>query len=224
MNFKQFEKNINPNKNGYLNAVKQISVYYVYTGRNAWHSTYSATYTSRCMHPNLQSAKDYCENERVQGTVFHILKLPALALYTKYRTLIVTEINSNSPLSRFSLEKFLTKRTVQKNEIGKLAWTTDINTLVDSFDIYCGSWEVPSKSRHSVLMFDGTSVKLEVSRANDLGHYRSRSVGGGYYLQWSELESNIVRDGVRKIERLFVPKKKTNKAFKTDSQRSAFSV
>ncbi|MGM2743199.1 hypothetical protein, partial [Bacillus cereus group sp. Bce013] len=93
--------------------------------------------------------------------VFHILKLPALAFYTKYRTLIVTEINSNSPLSRFSLEKFLTKRTVQKNEVGKLAWTTDINTLIDSFDIYCGSWEVPSKSRHSVLMFDGTSVKLE---------------------------------------------------------------
>ncbi|WP_332399370.1 hypothetical protein [Vibrio metschnikovii] len=222
MNFKLLEKNINPNKNGHLNNVKQISVYYVYTGRNAWHSTYIRTYTNSCMHPNLQSAKDYCENKRVQGTVFHIFKIPALAFYTKYQTLIVTEINSNIPLSRFSLEKFLTKQTVKKNEVGKLAWTTDMNTLVDSFDIYSGSWDVPSKSRYSVLMFDGTSVKLEVSRSNDLIHYYSRSVGGGYYLQSSEIESNIVRDGVRKIERFFVPKKKTNKAFKRDSQRAAF--
>ncbi len=115
---------------------------------------------------------------KVQFSIYS--KLPALAFYTKYRTLIVTEINSNSPLSRFSLEKFLTKRTVQKNEVGKLAWTTDINALVKIvLTIYCGSWEVSSKSRHSVLMFDGTSVKLEVSRSNDLEHYRSRSVGGG---------------------------------------------
>ncbi|QFT39813.1 MULTISPECIES: hypothetical protein [unclassified Vibrio] len=207
MNFEQFVKNVNLNKNGRLNGVKQISIYYVYTGLNAWHSTYSATYTNRCMHPNLPSAKDYCENNRVQGSVFHILKLPALAFHTKFRTLIVTEINSNSPLSRFSIEKFLSNKNVQKSEVGKLAWTTDLNTLVDCFDAYLGSWEVPSKSRHSVLMFDGTSVKLEVSRSNNLNHFCSKSVGGGYYLQWSESGSDIIRDGTRKVERLFFQKR-----------------
>lgn len=97
-----------------------------------------------------------------------------------------------------------------KSEVGKLAWTTDLNTLVDCFDAYLGSWEVPSKSRHSVLMFDGTSVKLEVSRSNNLNHFCSKSVGGvlsavvrirlRYYSRWHT-----------KGRKVIFPKKRTSK-------------
>lgn len=77
-------------------------LYYVYSGRNAWHSTWITRYTLGCMHTNFESAKAFVERERVQGSLFYIQKLPSLIIEGTKNILYVTQINSNNPLCGYS--------------------------------------------------------------------------------------------------------------------------
>ena len=80
--------------------VRTVSVFFTTTGRNAWHSTWVKRYAPGCMHTTYESARSYCERRRVQGTVFYVSELPSLAFITSTSALIVSEINSDSLLSR----------------------------------------------------------------------------------------------------------------------------
>ncbi|HDM8054647.1 hypothetical protein [Vibrio harveyi] len=207
MYIKQFVKNANPRKDGELDAVKQANIYYVSEGRNAWHSTYTRRFTTQCMHPTLESAQEYCESVRTQGTKFHIDVLPALVFYTSHRTLLVTEINTETPLARFDTGAFLSNSKVTESTKKTLKWRTTMSTLCDSFDPHTGSWELSSKHEHSVILLDGTSIKFEIADSKHGRKYQSYSVGGNQSLGWSQFESQITRGGVRKIWRMFNRKK-----------------
>ena len=74
-------------------------LYYLFSGRNAWHSTWITRYTEGCMHGDLQGAKDTAERQRKQGSVFYIAELQALIIKSAAGVLAVTEINSGRPLS-----------------------------------------------------------------------------------------------------------------------------
>ena len=55
-------------------------IYYVFQGRNAWHSTWITQYNNGCMHINLDNAKKYAESLRACGSVFYIREIPALII------------------------------------------------------------------------------------------------------------------------------------------------
>ena len=88
-----------------LDPVSEISIgilYYVHSGRNAWHSTWIKRYLPGCMHTTIYSAKDYAEGKRARGTVFYIKQIPCIYFKTQNETLIITEINNDNPLSGYS--------------------------------------------------------------------------------------------------------------------------
>lgn len=199
MHLERFNHIISPLYNQNIINVKLVELYYVYEGRNAWHSTYSTHFTDKCMHPNLESAKEYCENCRVQGSVFHIIKLPALAISTHHITLLVTEINTNMPLSRFSYEKFINLACVVRAAHSDLRWTTILSKFVQVLCPINGLWNAPTRTKDSVFLFNGTGVKLEWSESFKSEQYKSFSNGSGYFLGWTKSDSIIKCDGVNKL-------------------------
>lgn len=75
---------------------------YFSQGRNAWEGRWSRTYTrEEAFCPDLKSATAKIERQRVQGSQWHIAELPVLVLAGVEDSLLVTEINTREPLSRF---------------------------------------------------------------------------------------------------------------------------
>ena len=75
-----------------LKGISRGLLYYVHTGRNAWHSNWVTQYANGCMHTTLESAKEYAEKRRTRGTVFYIKQLPCLVFRSKDTCVLVTEI------------------------------------------------------------------------------------------------------------------------------------
>ena len=44
-----------------ITGIHSCALYFVTTGRNAWHSTWVQQYTNGCMHSSIASAKQYTE-------------------------------------------------------------------------------------------------------------------------------------------------------------------
>lgn len=87
-----------------IQGVKLVSVYFVHSGRNAYHSTWILSYSDGCLHASIESAKSYCESKRTNGTVFTISRLPALAFIAGDRIFAITEINIKKNLNEFNFE------------------------------------------------------------------------------------------------------------------------
>jgi hypothetical protein len=85
-----------------LEAVQAVSLYYLHHGRNAWHSTWVSKYREGCMHSDEQSAKASAEEQRTQGSVFNISRIPAVLFVSSSGSIAVTEINSLRPLAGYS--------------------------------------------------------------------------------------------------------------------------
>ena len=88
-----------------VRSIAVLKVYYVWAGRNAWWNTWSTRYSPGCFHRTLKDAKAFCEGLRVQGTVFYIDELPSLGFLARDRTLVVSEINTESFLRRFDTNR-----------------------------------------------------------------------------------------------------------------------
>lgn len=85
-----------------VQSIKVVKLYYVSTGRNAWWNTWITRYSPGCMHTTLESAIQFCEGRRVQGTVFYIDELPSLAFMAEGRALVVSEINTDNFFKRLN--------------------------------------------------------------------------------------------------------------------------
>jgi hypothetical protein len=78
-------------------------VYFVSYGRNAYNWTWTEKYPGdAAFHKNLASAKAHAEARRVQGSRFYIDEVPAPAFVAKTGCLVVTEINTPTPLERYT--------------------------------------------------------------------------------------------------------------------------
>ena len=53
-------------------------IYYLVTGRNAWHSTWVQHFYKRCISTDYRDLENDAEKRRGAGTVFYIEELPAL--------------------------------------------------------------------------------------------------------------------------------------------------
>lgn len=213
-------------EDGPIKGISRGLLYYVHTGRNAWHSTWVTRYSDGCMHTTMESAKHYAEKKRTRGTVFYIKQLPCLIFRTKKTTLIVTEINNRNPLSGYSPD-------ATTDEVGygyqKIEGALDnylkigapINGLAMSFLPHSRFWNIPPNPRDSTIILSKNDPALSIGKVNsdDLKAYKSYSMGGNYYLGWKSIEATVKRTAVLYLYR----KAKPNKSRKKDAQKTLAS-
>ena len=209
------------------NTVKGISrglIYYVHTGRNAWHSTWVTQYSPGCMHTTLSSAKEYAEKLRERGTVFYIKQLPCLVFRGIGCAVIITEINNNNPLSGYSPTATSNEVAVGSKKIegalnNYLKIGAQLNGIAMSFLPNSRFWNHRPSPRNSVVVLatKNEAVSVEKVKSDKLLSFKSFSNGGNYYLGWSSVEPHIKRTAVLNLYRQAKP----NKSKHSDSVNAA---
>lgn len=182
--------------------IKAGSLYYIYRGRNAWHSTWVTHYHEGCMSSSLATAKQVAERWRAQGSVFIIREQPTLIFVTGTGTLAVTEINTERPAgnlaSRRGAEPAL--REIQERLSSREPPTTvdQIASLLIAAAKYSWSPLCPPKSL--ILLASGSSShEIQRLRTRNLKSWASSSFGSQYLLSWSERPSAIKPGAVLRI-------------------------
>ncbi len=207
---------VTPEKLG-SSPVKGISrglIYYVHTGRNAWHSTWVTQYANGCMHTTMDSAKEYAERLRTSGTVFYIKQLPCLIFRCKKKAVIVTEINNTNPLCGYSIfattdEVPFGSKKIEGALDNYLMIDAPINGVAMSFLSGSRFWNLRPSSRNSVITLSSSNpyIPIEKVKSDTLLAYKSFSNGGNYYLGWSTIESTIKRTAILQLYRKAKPNK-----------------
>lgn len=80
---------------------RPIKIFYLYQGRNAWHSTWVQHYYPGCMTDAISTARSNAESRRAPGNVFYILDTPALAVESELGALVITQVNTGDPLGGY---------------------------------------------------------------------------------------------------------------------------
>lgn len=209
------------------NAVKGISrglIYYVHTGRNAWHNTWVTQYSPGCMHTTLRSAKEYAEKLRERGTVIYIKQLPCLIFRGVRCAVIITEINNNNPLSGYSPTATSYQVPVGSEKIdgalnNYMKIGAPLNGVALSFLPNSRFWNNRPSPRNSVIVLatKNEAVSIEKVKSDNLLSFKSFSNGGNYYLGWSSIEPHIKRTAVLALYRQAKP----NKSKHSDSVNAA---
>ncbi len=212
--------------NSPLKGISRGLMYYVHTGRNAWHSTWVTQYANGCMHTTFESAKEYAEKRRTRGTVFYIKQLPCLIFRSRNTCVLVTEINNRNPLSGYSPDATTDDVAYGLNKIegalnNYLKIGAPINGVAMSFLPNSRFWNVRPGPRDSVIILASKNPAMSVEKvsSDSLLAYKSYSNGGNYYLGWSGIESEIKRLAVLQLYR----KAKPNKSSKKDAQKARTS-
>jgi len=186
-----------------ITSVHSCALYYVTTGRNAWHSTWTQQYSNGCMHSSIKSAKQYAEKLRTQGTVFTIKQQPCICLKTESGTVFINQINSMSPLSGYSSDAL----SPGPKEGAKLIDGARDNYLIPgastsgailSFDRSSRFWRVPPPAKNSVIVVasEVADIDTDAIQKRKLKAWSSYSNGGGYLLGWRERENGVSPNAV----------------------------
>lgn len=179
-------------------------IYFVSTGRNAWHGTWSQRYSADCMYTLLGFAKAYAERKRAPGTVFEIEQLPCLVVRSSVETLLITEINSKNPLSAYSINPDWESlpHVLSKRDIG-VKYGVPLRVAATTFNTYSSFWKTRPKLNDSVVMLSARDPELSIEKFKRRGltAIRSKAVGVNYFLDWHEFASGITKRGVLKLIR-----------------------
>lgn len=159
-------------------------IFYFYAGRNAWNWTWVQKYPgSTAFNFTLDEAKVKIEQQRVQGSTWWIEELPAFLLSGKEYSLLITEINTDKPLSNYT-----------NAEIKGLS----IRDIANSF--------TPIKPDSVVRLICSSELKMDTSN-KALKRYKSISEGGGYRLYWSQRDdSQYIPKSIQLIAKRFEEK------------------
>lgn len=187
-----------------VTGLKKITAFYVHTGRNAWHSTWIARYYPGCMHTSLNSAKSYAETKRVQGTTFKISELPALIISSNIGSVVVTQINSKTPLAGYSRTAVRLTHHSQKLMNGHLndylCIGAPIYGAILSFESDSRFWKTPPPSYNSLIITETPEIAPEtVEIKSENLNYKSFSHGSQYMMGWRPYESDISSDGISRL-------------------------
>ncbi len=188
MILEEFSKNENT---GPVEKVKAGAVYFATEGRNAWHSTWVVKYTKNSVHSTLASAKSFCERKRKSGSVFYVKRLPCLVLIFSKGAVVVTEINSDNPLSRHLLLSELPGKDVVVAKRLVINSLKDVSDVRVGFGVHSHVWASGRGKPNSILIMQHKdSSKLE-GQPESSKIWRSSSIGGDYKLMWRESEGKI---------------------------------
>lgn len=184
---------------GPVEEVKAGAVYFVTEGRNAWHSKWVMKYTKNSIHSTLSSAKSFCERNRKSGSVFYIKRLPCLVLVGSENVVIVTEINSDNPLSRHLLLSDSPGRDAVVAENLVVKSLENVSNVRVGFCAYSNVWVSERGKLNSILLMQHKKrLKLE-GNPESSSVWRSSSIGSDYSLIWKELDRRVKSVAVTNI-------------------------
>jgi hypothetical protein len=177
-----------------LLTVTAVQAYVLIRGRNAWNSTWVQNYKGTgAVHLTLAEAKNAAEAQRVQGSVFYIRQVPALALNSSEGTVLLVEFHSDNCFGKWDA-----KKGAEKLLIG-----TPMDQVITVLG-RCSLWKAPVPSIHSFIAVKAEWDVPETMPARaSFKRWVSDSVGPKYYLNWSEYPSDKSRGGVNAIIRAF---------------------
>lgn len=189
--------------------VKSITnrvIYYVSSGRNAWHGTWVGQYKKGCMHTSLRSAKEYAEKNRASGTVFYINQIPCLVFRSERQALLVTEINSNNPLLGYSCNSTSDALGGNSKKINGaldnyMSIGAPLNGVGLSFLSTSRFWEKRPSPKNSIMLLSHSDSRISLEKlcGDGLLAYEAFSNGGQYLLGWREIKSEIASSKIIEI-------------------------
>ena len=140
-------------------------IYFVCDERNAWRNTRSVKYARGSFHLRLSGAMAFAESQRVQGSRWTTERWPCCVLVSDRFSLAVTEINTDIPLYRHSL-----------NEL-RIAKPSLLNVA---------HFFAPDSPNSVIrLLTNSTGIKRW---DGGFRRYRSASLGGDAKLEWTRRE------------------------------------
>lgn len=218
MSLVNFDKNEKMHAEGEITRIVGCKVWYVYDGRNAWHSTWVHKYRSGCFHLNVDSAKQFCEKNRKQGSIFYIEQIPALEIDCDHGSLFITQINTTDPLHGYSIHASDMQPHIAsgflKDEIKKdLSIGAYLIQAATSFDRSSRFWIDPPPVKNSLVeLWLDNSLKVNIAKSGEifviknenpdlldsepLKGFTSKSVGKNRPLTWDPRLSRARQNGV----------------------------
>lgn len=188
----------------YFQRAEPCCLYKVNTTRNTWQSSfYRKYYDSIGIFTSEESAQEYCNNNRVNGTKFIVRQWPALRLYSKKVSFFVTQ-DISEPLSALQPNEFLFEETFNKGKkqpIYSCSFKQIVSTI-SKLNMYTKGIENHYK------IYISNNVSVEKLSFDNLSMKVSKSVGSTKPLVWTEYSSQISRVGVNSFYRYLVPKKR----------------
>lgn len=181
-----------------IKKIKASKIFYCFSGRNAWYSTWAQKYSLYCMHLSIESAKRHAEERRVQGSVFYIQELPALELGTGDRRIFVTQINSSCPLREYRTRAVRKRPRSGKDLIdGARECYIEVGASLEgavlSFDYDSRFWVTEQPWQNSVMVLEAdNATPSESLKSRLLKRWRSKSFGSSYRLNWSLIQRSTV--------------------------------
>lgn len=179
-----------------LQDLRIVKVFLLITGRNAWHSTWSTSYSrQRAIFGSFEEAKNVAENIRIQGSQFTIREIPALAFFSLKGVIVICEFHSKPQFAKLNL-----------NEIAESLRLK--NTLVRAIQPFRTSsedfWVQPFPDHDSfIVTVVPLSQKLNIFPEKvDLKTWKSSSSGPRYYLHWNQVGAREI-DPLERIIEIF---------------------
>lgn len=179
--------------------VAERKIYYLVRGRNAWHSTWVQHYYPGCMATKLLDVERNAEEKRTFGSVFYVKELPAIAVQTKSGVLVVTEINTDAPLSGYS--KIAVHRDAPKGKVltdgardSYFAAGSPVSLFAMSFEVDSRFWrKLPPPRDAVILLFVPNGVVNDLEPLSDKLYQRKSQPSGRRLnsLCWSITSSKI---------------------------------
>ena len=83
-----------------LQTATPIVVYFISSGRNAWHSTWMQKYEKNTLMSSYDASRTFIGSRMTQGTAFRMTITPAWHLRFSSKSFLVCEINTSRPFSR----------------------------------------------------------------------------------------------------------------------------
>lgn len=174
-------------------SIEAIQLYFVTSGRNAWHKKWIKRYKPGSMNLTLAAAKNYAESLRTNGSVFYIQVLPAVLITTPNENYIVTQINTDSPLLDYSCiaQRYTDWNGKQKHPKHLECYVRkggEIDYALETFQPSSRHWEKKQPNVNSVMIFGPLKTDIKVDNLKIIGSpvFQSKSVGGNCRLAWVE--------------------------------------
>ena len=193
-----------------LIAIDGKTIYYLISGRNAWHSTWVQHYYPNCIATRALDLEKDAEKRREIGSVFYIQELPALCFETNLGIFLATAINSQSPLEHYLPVEFLQTGSINASlsngeKSSGFYVGQHLGVIVKSFEIPSACWKILPPAKDTIFclyMAGGTLSDLDSLKDPLLKRSSQPSGGRKNSLCWSIKPSQIDGAFVRKLAQL----------------------
>jgi len=188
-----------------LRGIKAVKIYYCLYGRNAWNSTWVRKYSKDCMHTTLESARDFAESKRVQGSVFYIKELPALFFDGGLYPILITQINEPCPLKNYSANALTTNiafgyQKIEGYRDNYLTFGSPLNGVLLSFKHTSRFWRIqPPEDSSVILLYSKHEYEPIELGSEELQAWKSQAMSKSAYLSWSYLKANVSQKAILEL-------------------------